>query len=49
MKSHAMRQWAISAKIKTNGDCSSMVVFVNMLFLKYYHAHNMSSYITIKY
>jgi len=29
---------------KTNSDCSSMVVFLNMLFLKYYHAHNIHNY-----
>jgi len=34
MKSHAMRHGTISAKIKTNSDCSSMVVFLNMLFFK---------------
>jgi len=44
MKSRAMRQWTLSAKIKTNNDCSSMVVFLNMLFLKYYHAHNIHHY-----
>ena len=44
MKSHAVGQWTILAKIKINSDCSSMVVFFNMLFLKYYHAHNIHHY-----
>jgi len=31
-----------------NSDCSSMVVFLNMLFLKYYHAHNIHHYKILK-
>jgi len=32
MERHVMRHWTISAKIKTNIDCPTMVVFFNMLF-----------------
>ena len=35
-------------KNETNSDCSSMVVFLNMLFLKYYHAQEHTSLLKIE-